>query len=96
MAFAPRRIQLAAKLLETRSSVGETQSIVTTHPRILPDLLPNEALFVCRRRDGRTVVDPFTETGPWFRHHTIKEGLEDPVETVTKVSDRILRGDFDV
>jgi predicted ATPase len=50
----PRRIQLVAKLLETRSAVGETQLIVTTHSPILPDLLPNEALFVCRPCDGCT------------------------------------------
>lgn len=92
----PRRIQLVAKFLETRSSVGETQFIVTTHSPILPDMLPNEALFVCRRRDGRTVVEPFTEIGPLFRHSTIEQGLEDPGEVGAKVSERILRGDFDV
>jgi predicted ATPase len=93
----PRRIQLVAKFLETRSSVGETQFIVTTHSPILPDMLPNEALFVCRRRDGRTVVEPFAEE-IWelFRHRTIEQGLEDPGEVEAKVSERILRGDFDV
>lgn len=92
----PRRIQLVAKFLETRSAIGETQFIVTTHSPILPDLLPNEALFVCRRREGRTVIEPFTEIGPLFRHHTIERGLEDPAEASAKVSEQILRGDFDV
>jgi predicted ATPase len=92
----PRRIQLVAKFLETRSAIGESQFIVTTHSPILPDLLPNEALFVCRRLEGRTVIEPFTEIGPLFRHHTIERGLEDPVEAGAKVSERILRGDFDV
>lgn len=91
----PRRIQLVAKFLETRASVGETQFVVTTHSPILPDLLPNEALFVCRRVEGRTVVEPFTEIGPLFRHSTIEQQLEDPAEAEAKVSERILRGDFD-
>lgn len=91
----PRRIQLVAKFLETRSSVGETQFVVTTHSPILPDMLPNEALFVCRRVAGRTVVEPFTELGPLFRHSTIEQQLDDPAEAEVKVSERILRGDFD-
>ena len=92
----PRRIQLVAKFLETRSTVGETQLIVTTHSPILPDLLPDESLFVCRRSEGRTVVEPFTQLGPLFRHQTIERNLEDPAEVEAKVSERILRGDFDV
>ena len=48
----PARIELIARFLETRKSVGNTQFIVTTHSPILTDLLPSEALLVCRRRDG--------------------------------------------
>jgi predicted ATPase len=92
----PRRIQLVAKFLETRSTVGETQFIVTTHSPLLPDLLPNESLFVCRRREGRTVIEPFVEQhGPLFRHGSIEQDLEDPAEAGVNVSERILRGDFD-
>lgn len=92
----PRRIQFVAKFLETRSTVGETQFIVTTHSPLLADLLPNDTLFVCRRRDNRTTIDPFNEPhGPLFRRHEIQKGLEDAVETELSASERILRGDFD-
>ena len=37
----PRRIQLIAKLLKTRSSLGGTQYIVTTHSPLLLDLIPD-------------------------------------------------------
>jgi predicted ATPase len=49
----PRRIQLIAELFKTRASLGQTQYIVTTHSPILPDLLPDDALFVVRRFNGQ-------------------------------------------
>lgn len=92
----PRRIELIARFLETRAGVGATQFVVTTHSPILPDLLPDEALFLCRRRDGRTEIAPFQEeNGDLFRAAQIREGLGDPGESAITVSERILRGDFD-
>ena len=54
----PRRIRMIAELLKTRSGLGPTQYIVTTHSPILPDLLPNDSLFAVRRIDRRTRIDP--------------------------------------
>jgi predicted ATPase len=90
----PRRIRLLAEFLKTRTRMGGTQFIVTTHSPLLPDLLPPEALFVCRRRDGNSVIESFTDSGPLFRRGAIEHGLDDGDGEVA-VSERILRGDFD-
>jgi predicted ATPase len=91
----PRRIQLIAELLKTRASLGETQYIVTTHSPILPDLLPDDALFVVRRINGQTQIDPFSTWGSLSRKGDIELALDDrPVERLP-FSERILRGDFD-
>ncbi|OGA39205.1 MAG: recombinase RecF [Betaproteobacteria bacterium RIFCSPLOWO2_12_FULL_62_13] len=89
----PRRIRLLAEFLKTRSQMGGTQFIVTTHSPLLPDLLPIEALYVCRRRETNTVIEPLHE-GPLFKAAAIDSGLDDQEEAVP-VSERILRGDFD-
>ncbi len=92
----PRRIELIARFLETRTSVGYTQFIVTTHSSILPDLLPEQALFVCRREGLRTRIDPFVnEEGDLFKRGRIRDGLSDSGEGKVPVSEQILRGDFD-
>lgn len=92
----PRRIELIARFLETRTSLGNTQYIVTTHSPILPDLLPNDSLFVCRRREAQTAIEPFfEETGELFRKTQIRSDLDEPAEPGSKVSEKILRGDFD-
>ena len=90
----PRRIQLIAELLKTRSHLGSTQHIVTTHSPILPDLLPNDSLFAVRRRDRATNIDPFCTWGPLWRDSNIVRAFEDREEGL-RVSERILRGDFD-
>ncbi len=89
----PRRIQLVAELLQTRARTGGTQHIVTTHSPILPDLIPDTSLFVCRRPGGVTRIEPFTTWGPIFRRDDIDTALAD-VEDLTP-SERLLRGDFD-
>jgi predicted ATPase len=92
----PGRIELIARFLETQTSLGNTQYVVTTHSPILPDLLADESLFVCRRRDGRTVIEPFIEdTGELFRKSRIPPDLDEPPEPGAKVSEQIMRGDFD-
>ena len=90
----PRRIQLIAELLKTRSSIGQSQYIVTTHSPILPDLLPDDTLFAVRRIDRQTQIDPFATWGPLARRHDIEYALDDQ-QAALPVSERILRGDFD-
>lgn len=87
----PRRIKLIAELLKTRAATGESQLIVTTHSPILPDLIPNDSLFVCRKHEGRTEITPFTTWGPLGRRPDIDEALEEQLAP----SERIMRGDFD-
>ena len=90
----PRRIQLIAELLKTRSSIGHTQYIVTTHSPVLADLLPDSSLFPVRRIDRQTHIDPFSTWGPLARRQDIDNSLDDMV-MAPSVSERILRGDFD-
>ena len=81
----PRRIRMIAELLKTRSDLGPTQYIVTTHSPILPDLLSDDSLFAVRRIDRRTRIDPSSVWQP----------LQPPNRASLPVSERILRGDFD-
>jgi predicted ATPase len=90
----PRRIQLIAAFLKTRASLGQSQYIVTTHSPILPDLLPNDCLFVVRRVNAQTRIEPFSVWGPLARKDGIERALDD-MSTDLPVSERILRGDFD-
>jgi predicted ATPase len=89
----PRRIRLIAELLKTRAALGNTQLIVTTHSPILPDLMPDKSLFVCRKVDRHTVLEPFSFWESLERQSGVTQPL-DVDETLT-VSERILRGDFD-
>ncbi len=90
----PRRIRDIAELLKNRTAFGETQLIVTTHSPILPDLIPNESLFVCRKHGAATVMDPFTSWGPVGRRSEVDTALDEKEEP-RPVYDRMLRGDFD-
>ncbi len=90
----PRRIRLVAEFLKTRAQAGGTQFIVTTHSLLLPDLLPTESLYVCRRRDNGTVIERFEHIGPLFKGSTIEGALDDK-EDIEPPSVGILRGDFD-
>lgn len=77
----PRRIELIAELLKSRAFGGSSQYIVTTHSPILPDLIPDDALFVARKTDQGTRIEPLPalsgESGP------------------LTIAERHLRGDFD-
>ena len=90
----PRRIQLIAELLKTRSSIGQSQYVVTTHSPLLPDLLPDSSLFATRRPARKTQIDSFLTWGPLARRNDIERALDDQ-QTDLPVSRRILRGDFD-
>ena len=91
----PRRIQLIAELLKNQSILGKTQFIVTTHSPILPDMLPDDSLFIVRRLDGQTTIDPFSAWGPLGRRDAIDHALDDGRTEKLSVSERLLRGDFD-
>lgn len=87
----PRRIQLIAELLKTRVSLGGTQYIVTTHSPLLPDLIPDESLFVCKKILNKTSITPFSTWGPLGRKNDIDQSFDEDLTP----SERILRGDFD-
>ncbi len=90
----PRRIRQIAELLKTRAATGDTQLIVTTHSPLLPDLIPDKYLYVCRKIDGKTKIEPFTpDWGAFTRDQNVAEAMDD--EDHLAVSERILRGDFD-
>ena len=90
----PRRIRLIAELLRNRASDGRTQIIVTTHSPILTDLIPDASLYVCRKADGQTNIQPLLAGGPLFRGGELAAAL-DAEEGAEPVSARIMRGDFD-
>jgi len=89
----PRRIRLVAELLKTRASLGETQYIVTTHSPLLPDLMSDESLFVCKKVEGETRITPFSAWGELGRRDEVDQSLME--EEDLTVSERMLRGDFD-
>jgi len=91
----PRRIQLIAELLKTRARLGQTQYIVTTHSPILPDLIPDDSLFIVRKSDAGSGIEPFSTWGPLGRGGDIDRALSDQGEERLTVSERLLRGDFD-
>lgn len=87
----PRRIRLVAELLKTRASLGGTQYIVTTHSPLLPDLIADESLFVCKKSADQTSITPFRNWGPLGRKQDIDKSFDEELSP----SERILRGDFD-
>lgn len=91
----PRRIELIAELLKTRATIGVTQYIVTTHSPILPDLIPDESLYVVRRTDAGTRIEPLAYWGPLGRRPNVEPAVYESEEHGLTVSERLLRGDFD-
>ena len=91
----PRRIQRIARFLETRMILEDIQFIVTTHSSLLPDLIPPESLYVCRKVNGSTEIEPFNmmHIGPLWKKADIEVALDH--EDALSPSERILRGDFD-
>lgn len=101
----PRRIQRIAKLLETHRFLQRTQYIITTHSPLFPDLIPTKSVYICRKVDGCTEIEPLIQmsVGPLWKRLEIDTALEDEDQVSTSeedeselsVSERILRGDFD-
>ena len=90
----PRRIQVIAEFLKTQENSTNTQYIVTTHSPILPDQVGGKSLFVVRRPDRNTRIDPFSTWGPLGQRQDIDAAFDDDRESLS-ISQRILRGDFD-
>ena len=90
----PGRISLIAEMLKTSRYIGESQYVVTTHSPILPDLIPDESLFVAQQSQHCTQISPFTDWGPLGRKKRTDKPIGDRKEWLP-VSKRILRGDFD-
>ena len=90
----PRRVQLIAEFLKTQENLTNTQYIVTTHSPILPDQVGGKSLFVVRRPDRKTRIDPFLTWGPLWQRRDIDKAMDDSREGLP-ISQRILRGDFD-
>jgi predicted ATPase len=90
----PGRIQLVAEYLKTQANQGESQFIVTTHSPLLLDMMPKDSLFICRKRDGESSIEPYPDPGDLFHRQEIREALDDEGEPLP-ISARILRGDFD-
>lgn len=91
----PRRIRRIARFLETRMILQDIQFIVTTHSSLLPDLIPPESLYVCRKVNGNTEIAPFKmmNVGPLWKKSDIEVALNH--EDALSPSERIIRGDFD-
>ncbi len=91
----PRMIRRIARFLETRMILEDIQFIVTTHSSLLPDLIPPESLYVCRKAAGNTEIEPFKlmDLGPQWKKIDIELALDD--EDALSPSERILQGDFD-
>ena len=90
-----RRIDLIAKFLDARRLLERTQYIVTTHSPLLPDRIPSKSLYVCRKVDGLTEIEPFMKmsAAPLWKKLDTDVVLED--EDALSPAERILRGDFD-
>ena len=96
----PRRIRLISELLRTTADDPSTQVIATTHSPTLLDQMPAESLYVCRKKNQRTVIEPFSPTWELGRKGEIRNALDAEERDVDtgeepKLSTRILRGDFD-
>lgn len=91
----PRRISLIVEFLKTRMILEDTQFVVTTHSPLLMDLVPIESLYVCRKVNGNTEIELFTQMslGPLWHKLDMDAALEDKDDL--SPSKRILRGDFD-
>lgn len=89
----PRRIQLIAELLKNMASASKTQLVVTTHSPILTGLIPDESLFICKKEQGKSIIEPFSTWGALGRDADVQAALNRDEESA--VPARILRGDFD-
>src|SRR5260370_39730447 len=83
----PHRLDLIASLLQTRAS-DDTQVIATTHSPVLVDLIPKKSLYVFRKVNEKTAIDPLA----YLEEQRYKRNSKNDFEG-TSTSKRILRGD---
>jgi hypothetical protein len=57
-------------------------------------MIPNESLYICKKEDGATIIEPFTTWGPLGRDSDVDLALNRDGED-SGIPERILRGDFD-
>jgi predicted ATPase len=89
----PRRMRLIAELLKSTASRGETQIIVNTHSPILPEYFFEDAyILVCTKANHATHFEHLDTAGPLFRRGDVERALDQ--ESLTSISQRILRGDY--
>jgi len=80
----PVRLKIISDILKNAVQEHEKQILVTTHSPILPAYFEDENLFVCKRENNHTTINPFSSYGPLLREREIAHALEDG----------IVRGDF--
>lgn len=88
----PRRIKLIAELLKNKISTGKTQLIAATHSTILTDLIPDENLYICRKREGKTLLEHFSAWGSLSRKAVYEKALDEE-EGIGASSGRIMQDD---
>jgi hypothetical protein len=67
--------------------------IVTTHAPLLVDQIPQAFLYVCRKDEMGTQIEPF-KPFPLWRQQEASQVIDDDGEPLS-VSAQILRGDLD-
>ncbi len=82
----PQRIAMVAEYLKNASQ-DNSQIIVITHSPILIDLIDDESLYACKKKDGKTFIDQWID-----QKLPCKSGLD---EEYPLPSERILRGDME-
>ena len=88
----PKQISLIAEILQSKAKKQYPQIIVTTHSPLLPDYIKEEYLYPCKKVNGETEISRIN-TIPLLKKQEISDALED---TPLSVSQRMVRGDFDV
>jgi predicted ATPase len=79
----PARLKIIADLLK-EAAINGKQVLVTSHSPLLLEHFSDRELFVCRREESRSRIEPFRKVGFSPRQVRIARGLED----------RIIRGDY--
>ena len=91
----PRHIDRIARFLDTHRLLERTQYIVTTHSPLLLAFIHSDFLYVCRKANGHTEIEPFkTRLKSLWPKLDIEKALQD--EDEMSIPKRILRGDLDV
>jgi len=80
----PMRMKIIADMIKNVAEYYGKQIILTTHSPLFAECFADDQLFVCRKQDGQSTIEPFKPIGDIYREHEIERALQD----------RIPRGDF--